>query len=102
VYRDDVIHGLIALAARTGEPGCECFNLSSGMPTSIRELALTACRVAHVEPRLIETGPEAGDKDDRVVLSTARLSEYGPWHPIWSLEDGLRQTLSERGMTQDA
>lgn len=94
IYRDDVVRGLIALAAQPTEPGCNVFNLSSGVPTSIRELALLACRVAGLEPAVTETAPCASDAEDRRVLSIVRLSKYACWHPIWTLEDGLRRILS--------
>jgi UDP-glucose 4-epimerase len=95
IYRDDVVRGLIALAAQPTEPGCHIFNLSSGVATSIRELALLACRVGGLEPAITETAPCASDAEDRRVLSIVRLSKYARWRPLWTLEEGLRRTLSE-------
>jgi nucleoside-diphosphate-sugar epimerase len=96
IYRDDAVRGLITLARRSAEPGCEIFNLSSGVATSIRELALAACRAARLETQLSQTEFRSADIDDEIVLSIRRLSEYGPWRPVWSLEAGLRQTLAEQ------
>jgi dTDP-glucose 4,6-dehydratase len=101
IYRDDVADGLIALANGIQEPGCEIFNLSSGTPISIRELAITACRVGNFEPQLTETDHRPSDAEDKLVLSIRRLSEYSQWYPVWTLEDGLRQTLSEMGVAQN-
>jgi UDP-glucose 4-epimerase len=102
IYRDDVVHGLIALARRTEDVGCEVFNLSSGTPTSIRELVRAVCRVSHLEPIVTETCPDPSDEADKVVLSIRRLSEYAQWRPVWTLEDGLRQMLAETGSAQNA
>jgi UDP-glucose 4-epimerase len=95
VYRDDVASGLIALAAHRPEPGCRVFNLSSGIPTSIRELALAACRVGDLETSITECAAQPCDADDRLVLSIRRLVQSVGWRPRWMLEDALRQTLSE-------
>ena len=95
IYRDDVVRGLIALAAQPDEPGCHVFNLSSGVPTSIRELALLTCRIGGLETSITETAPCESDAEDRRVLSIARISEYASWRPILTLEEGLRRTLSE-------
>lgn len=95
IYRDDVVRGLIALAALPVDPGCQVFNLSSGVPTSIRELALLACRIGGLETMINETAPSESDAEDRRVLSIDRISEYTRWRPLSTLEDGLRRTLSE-------
>lgn len=95
IYRDDVISGLIALANRANESGCEIFNLSSGIPTSIRELAEAACSAGNIKPEIIETEPQLADIDDRLVLSIERIKEFTGWKPSWMIEEGLRQTLSE-------
>jgi nucleoside-diphosphate-sugar epimerase len=95
IYRDDVLSGLIALANHANESGCEILNLSSGIPTSIRELAEAACSAGHIKPEIIETEPQLGNIDDRLVLSIERLKEQTGWQPVWNLDDGLRQTLAE-------
>jgi len=95
VYRDDVVTGLVALALHTDEPGCEIFNLSSGVPTSIRELVETACRIKGLDTSIIETQPHRLGTNDKLVVSIQRLKEYTGWQPNWNLEDGLRQTLAE-------
>lgn len=95
IYRDDVLSGLIALANHANESGCEIFNLSSGIPTSIRELAEAACRAGNIKPEIIETEPQLGNIDERLVLSIERVKEVTGWKPAWMIEKGLRQTLSE-------
>jgi len=95
IYCDDVVSGLVALANHADQPGCEIFNLASGVPTSIRELAEAACRIGNLETNILETENHSMAADDKVVLSIERMKEYTNWQPEWSLENGLRQTLSE-------
>ena len=95
IYCDDVVSGLVALATHANEPGCEIFNLASGIPTSIRELAETACRIGNLETKIIETESRSMNADDKVVLSIQRIKEFTQWQPEWTLENGLRQTLFE-------
>ena len=97
IYCDDVVSGLVALATHADEPGCEIFNLASGVPTSIRELAEAACRIGSLETKIIETESRLLNADDKVVLSIQRIKEYTQWQPEWTLENGLRQTLFEMG-----
>ena len=94
IYRDDVAVGLVALATLDPTAPYAVFNLSSGIPTSIRELASTACRVGGLEPLLIETDPHPADVRDELVLSIRKLETQSGWHPAWTLEDGLRQSLA--------
>ncbi len=96
VYRDDVISGLIAMALHTDDSSSyEIFNLSSGVPTSIRELVETACRVGCLETSIEETEPDSPSANDKLVVSTQRLTKQTGWQPAWNLEEGLRQTLAE-------
>jgi len=95
IYCDDVVSGLVALATHADKPGCEIFNLASGVPTSIRELAELACRIGNLETKIIETEARSTEADDKVVLSIQRIKEYTKWQPEWTLESGLRQTLFE-------
>jgi nucleoside-diphosphate-sugar epimerase len=77
------------------DPGCEIFNLSSGVATSIRQLVETACRIEGIETQIIETAPNPPGALDEIWVSIQRLQEYTGWKPEWTLEDGLRLTLSE-------
>jgi UDP-glucose 4-epimerase len=95
IYCDDVVSGLVALANHADRPGCEIFNLASGVPTSIRELAEAACRIGNLETNIVETENHSMAADDKVVLSIQRMKEYTNWQPEWTLENGLRQTLFE-------
>ena len=97
IYRDDVVHGLIALGNDADESGSEIFNLSSGIPTSIRELAETASLLGKQKINITETEPPSSGVEDRILLSVQKIKTHTQWQPQWSLEDGLRQTLLEMG-----
>lgn len=94
VFRDDVAEGLIALALVDDDPGFTVFNLASGVPTAIRDLVVTACRVADLDTEVVERAPGPDDLRDRIVLSVNRMADRAQWRPAWSLEDGLSAMLS--------
>jgi nucleoside-diphosphate-sugar epimerase len=83
------------LAEKGFEPGWRVFNLSSGKGTSIREVALMLQNIVNYDTELLETEPNEKTYDDKVVLSIQRLIDRTDWHPEWSLEEGLAQTLKE-------
>jgi UDP-glucose 4-epimerase len=101
IYRDDVASGLVALATLDPTPPFQVFNLSSGVPTTIRDLASTACRVAGIEADLLETEPFSNGIKDELVLSIAKLETQAGWHPAWTLEDGLRRSLAAMRTQKD-
>lgn len=94
VFRDDVAHGLVALALVDDDPGFAVFNLASGVPTAIRDLVVTACRVADLDTEVVERAPGPDDLRDRIVLSVNRMADCARWRPAWSLEEGLSAMLS--------
>ena len=95
IFREDAAEGLIRLAARPFSPGWRAVNLSSGLATSIREMALAACRAAGRNAEILETDPTSGGGQGELVLSVSRLYNETGWRTIWSLEEGLRQTLRD-------
>lgn len=97
IYRDDVVSGLMALATSTETSGFRLVNLSSGVPTSIRELAETACAVAGVRAKPIERSSSPRAARDSVVLSIERMTTCTGWTPTFSLRAGLRATLADGG-----
>lgn len=93
VHRDDVAEALIRLAGAGAEPGARTFNVSSGVATSIRELAELAARaVGHAQPA-VETEPGTR-QDDQIALDVRRLRERAGWTPDTPLLEGLLQTLA--------
>jgi nucleoside-diphosphate-sugar epimerase len=92
IHCDDVAQGLIRLAEAGSEPGLRIFNLASGVPTSIAELAeLAAGAVGNALPA-IETEPGTR-RDDQIALDVGRLRARTGWTPSIPLFDGLVQTL---------
>jgi nucleoside-diphosphate-sugar epimerase len=100
IYRDDVVSGLAAISVCSTESGCEIFNLSSGVPISIRMLVETACEIGGIKAEIIETEPQSARAIDHLAISIERIKEYTSWRPLWKLEDGLRKTLSEMEPTK--
>ncbi len=97
IYRDDVISGLVALVTWSEASGFQPMNVSNGVPTTIRELAETACAVAGVRSEPTERSSNPGAAQDSVVLSIERMTACTGWTPTFSLEAGLRATLAESG-----
>jgi UDP-glucose 4-epimerase len=95
IYRDDVASGLMALLSWTEDSGFRLVNVSSGVPTSIRELAETACAVAGVRAKPTERSSRLDAARDRVVLSIERMTAGTGWTPSFSLDAGLRATMAE-------
>lgn len=93
IYRDDVASALLALAAMPEGSGFNVFNVSSGVPTSIRELAGVASMVADIKGSPVERSHTAG-LTDRIVLSIQRITTATGWLPAFSLEAGLRATMA--------
>jgi nucleoside-diphosphate-sugar epimerase len=92
IHCDDVAEGLVRLAEAGSEPGLRVFNLSSGVPTSIAELAELAARVVGNALPAVET--EAGTRrEDQIALDVSRLRIRTGWTPTIPLIDGLGQTL---------
>jgi UDP-glucose 4-epimerase len=99
VHRDDAAEALVRLAEAGNEPGCRVFNVSSGVPTSIAELAEAARRAVGRGPAAVETEPGTG-ADDRFVLDVRRLRQRTGWTPGTTLADGLERTLAPIGTGQ--
>lgn len=99
VLRDDVAEGLVRLAEAGGERGWRAFNLASGTPTSIADLADLAGRTVGRALPPVESEPGTR-RDDRIVLDVSRLRERTGWAPGITLADGLVRTLRAMGEAQ--
>jgi nucleoside-diphosphate-sugar epimerase len=92
IHCDDVAAGLIRLAEAGSEPGLRIFNLASGVPTSIAQLAELAARAVGNALPALETEPGTR-RDDQIALDVSRLRARTGWTPSIPLFDGLVQTL---------
>jgi nucleoside-diphosphate-sugar epimerase len=93
IHRDDVAEGLVRLAEAGSEAGWRVFNLSSGVPTSIAQLADLAGRAVGNATPAIETEPGTR-REDQIALDVASLYRRTGWKPAIPLFEGLVQTLN--------
>jgi nucleoside-diphosphate-sugar epimerase len=93
IHRDDVAEGFVRLAEAGSEPGLRVFNLSSGVATSIAQLADLAGRAVGNATPPIETEPGTR-RDDQIALDVESLYRRTGWKPAIPLLEGLVQTLN--------
>lgn len=92
IYIDDVVEGLIAVAAAEGIDG-QSFELGSGQLVSIREVASRLQRVLNCDlPVQSVTGTLREGEIERCADLDPTEQMIG-WRPRVSLEDGLQRTV---------
>jgi CDP-glucose 4,6-dehydratase len=93
LFADDAAQALLAVGdlLAAGEGAGQPFNVGTGEPRAIGEVAGLVCRLAGADVEPEERG--TGVPDDR-RLDTARLRAATGWTPRVSLEDGLRRTIA--------
>jgi UDP-glucose 4-epimerase len=90
----DVVEAILA-SMKSGDAEGEVFNVGSGKPTSINELAKTILELAGVDLEIRYEKPRAGDiKDSYADISKAK--KFLGYEPKISLRDGLRVLLEEK------
>jgi UDP-glucose 4-epimerase len=90
----DVVEAILA-SMKSGDAEGEVFNVGSGKPTSINELAKTVLELAGVDLEIRYEKPRAGDiKDSYADISKAK--KFLGYEPKVSLRDGLRVLLEEK------
>jgi UDP-glucose 4-epimerase len=90
----DVVEAILASMKSSDSEG-EVFNVGSGKPTSINELAKTILELAGVDLEIRYEKPRAGDiKDSYADISKAK--KFLGYEPKISLRDGLRVLLEEK------
>jgi UDP-glucose 4-epimerase len=95
VFIDDVVDATLhALFTDTPETGT--FNIGTGIETSIRELALTACGLAGADTAILRFGdlPYRGDERFAWRADTTRTSAKLGWRATTTLRAGLSSTLA--------
>ncbi|UQA60254.1 NAD-dependent epimerase/dehydratase family protein [Polyangium aurulentum] len=98
-YIDDVVEALIAAATANGiEPG-HAYNVCSGVPSLVREVALLAARAVGKEGADLGLGrrPYREDEPMWIVGDPARFHEATGWRARVSLEEGIRRMAGANG-----
>ncbi len=94
LYVDDAVEGLCRMAVAKLAPGT-AINLCSGVGLSVRQIAEEVLQLM-TSPIAIDERPEDTRPDEIMIVSgdNRRAHELLGWQPMWSLEAGLRQTIS--------
>ena len=101
IYIQDVVDGLLTLLTALEGPGCHIVNLSTGIGSSIRQLAEIACRIASIPEENIESRAKAGQAGpvrSSLVLDNSLLHKTTGWKPNVGLTEGL--SIISRGANQ--
>jgi len=98
LYLDDAVEGMISVFKRKHKAeGSIIYNISSGVATSIRELAELATAAISVRDGGIQGDPEESGEDGRsyLVLDNSRIMKETGWSPRRSLRDGLLLSVND-------
>lgn len=95
IYIDDVLEALIRVLLAGDEQGCRVFNLSTGVGTSVGELAKTFCAAKGLPETIIQCKNRTG-KESVLVLSNDALYDRIGWRPQYSVVQGIKRTLLQR------
>ncbi len=91
---NDIVEAVLA-SMKSDDAEGEIFNIGSGKPSSINELAKTILELAGVDLEIRHEKPRAGDiKDSYADISKAK--KFFGYEPKVSLKDGLRGLLEEK------
>lgn len=93
IYIDDVVEGLIRLLVSVDDCGCYIINLSTGVGSTIQELAETACRAASIPINRIQSYESHNLSKSQLVLDNALLVRQTGWKPKYTLFEGLSSIL---------
>lgn len=94
IFVEDVVNAYLAAAGigkEFGKPPAGCYNIGSGIATSIVDLAGTICRIMSRHMRIMFEPPREGD----IKYSLAEISKFtgaSSWRPVVALHDGLCRT----------
>ncbi|HEY1479683.1 MAG TPA: NAD(P)-dependent oxidoreductase [Gaiellales bacterium] len=98
VYVADAADAVLRALSAPVEGG-STFNVGSGRETSVREIALLACRVAGVDESLLRFGalPARGDERRSWCANTREAADVLGWRARTPLAEGLRRTFAALG-----
>jgi UDP-glucose 4-epimerase len=97
LYIDDAVSALLAAGAAQTLPQ-SVYNVCSGLPVTVRELADTAARVLGKSTDFLEFGalPYRPDEEMWIVGDNRKFLRDTTWTPTVALEDGLAQVVRAR------
>ncbi len=94
LYVDDVVDALCTAAAA---PALEddVYNVCSGQPVSVREVAELVARQLDASPRLLRFGaqPYRSDNFHRIIGDNSRFAAATGWQARWDLAGGIAETI---------
>jgi nucleoside-diphosphate-sugar epimerase len=93
IHTKDVVGAFLAILRTDNTPRCAYYNISTGVATSIRELAETACRVASLPLEYVVSRGVKQFSDTWLVLDNRKIRGATGWEPEFSVETGLREIL---------
>lgn len=93
IYIDDVMEGLIRLFVMMDKPECAIVNLSTGVGTSVLNLARIASRIASVPSHGIQLQGHREPSNSTLILDNTLLKKITGWKPRFTLSEGLALTL---------
>jgi nucleoside-diphosphate-sugar epimerase len=91
IHVDDVVRGLLLLGSDPLAAG-PVVNISTGLPTKVREVALILQRLTETPAALLQFGTASGPAIDLINHPGLMKSCYD-WAPIVALEEGLKTTV---------
>ncbi len=91
LYVRDVVRALVHLACEAPARG-EVYNVASGEPISIGDLARAIAEAMTLTPEIVFGEPEAAGVAQRWRADVSRLHALG-FRPEWSLRSGLAETV---------
>lgn len=95
IYVQDIAAGLMRLADYQPRNRFDLFNLSTGIATSIEQLAKTICHLTGHNPKIQVNHPDFEGTPPRLILDASKMTRELGWSVSWSLESGLRETIQQ-------
>jgi UDP-glucose 4-epimerase len=86
------------VAAATGAPGLEVFNVGTGRGTTIQEVLQTIEAISGKPLEVRQVTERMRDGDGHLISDPAKLIETTGWKPQYDLKAGLRQLLEWEGL----
>ena len=91
IYVSDVVEAFLLVAERAPLRG-ETYNVGSGQPLSIREVANAVCQQMGVRPRFVYTGEATPGVSRRWTADITQITSLG-FRPQVEMSDGLAATV---------